>query len=291
MPVDVTCVVDARNILGEGPVWCPIEQVLYWIDIARPTLNRVDPKTGEWATWDLPKPAGSFALRRKGGLLVAFRAGMAWLELPSGRLEWVEVAGARLERGRFNDGKCDRKGRFWVGTMDRHLTDPIGELYRIDPDLSCRTMDRGFILSNGIAWSPDDRTMYFTDSRARAIYAYDFDLESGGVANRRVFAAFGDGPGRPDGCTVDAGGYLWTALVNAWRILRFAPDGRLDRAIELPVQRPTSCIFGGPDLDALFVTSSTLSLAEEDLAKQPLAGGVFRIDVGVRGLPEPRFAG
>lgn len=291
MRADVTCVVDAKNILGEGPIWCPVEQVLYWIDISKPSLNRFDPRTGAVNTWELPKPPGSFALRKGGGLLVAFRSGLAWLQPPSGRLEWIDVAGLSLDRGRFNDGKCDRNGRFWVGTLDRHLTDPIGELYRIDPDLSCRTMDRGFTISNGIAWSPDDRTMYFTDSPPRRIYAYDFDLEAGAVSNRRVFASLAGQPGRPDGCTVDSEGYLWAALVDGWRILRLAADGRVDRVIEFPVQRPTSCIFGGPNLGALFVTSSTLGLTPQELEKQPLAGGVFRIEVGVRGLPEPRFAG
>ncbi len=291
MPGDVSCVSRSRDGLGEGPIWCPREEALYWIDILQPRLHRFDPMTGVSQEWPLPRPAGSFAVREGGGFLFAFRAGLAWLDAPGAEPQWIQLSGPRLDRGRFNDGKCDRRGRFWVGTLDRQLREPVGELYRIDPDLSCQTMDRGFTISNGLGWSPDDRTMYFTDSPARRIYAYDFDLVSGQITNRRVFAALHEGPGRPDGCTVDADGYVWTANIDAWRLLRLAPDGRVDRVVPLPVKRPTSCIFGGPSLDALYVTTSTMGLTEDDLAQQPLAGGLLRVDVGVKGVPEPRFAG
>jgi L-arabinonolactonase len=290
MKHDVRCVVDCKDILGECGIWCPQDRVLWWIDVARPSLARLDPATGKVDNWALPKPVGSFALRRDGGFLLAFRSGLAMLDRPGGALQWHATPGARLDACRFNDGKCDRQGRFWVGTLDRNLKEPIGELYRIDPGFACITMDRGFTISNGLAWSPDQRTMYFTDTPARTIYAYDFDATAGQIANRRVFVRFDERPGRPDGCTVDAEGFLWTARVDGWCVDRYAPDGRLDHCVELPVQRPTCVSFGGEALDTLYVTTSTLGLAEEELARQPLAGGLFAVRAGVTGIAEPRFA-
>lgn len=291
MMFEVRCVVDCKNVLGECPVWCPDEQVLWWVDISNPSLARFDPASGSVQTWPLPKAIGSFALRRGGGFLMAFRSGFATMASPDAPVEWVEMPNTRPADGRFNDGKCDVAGRFWVGSMDRNLTNPIGELYRLDADYTCTRMDGGFTISNGLGWSPDNRTMYFTDSPPRTIYAYDFDVASGALENRRVFVEFDAAPGRPDGCTVDAEGFVWSARVRGWRIDRYDPDGKLERTIDLPFQRPTSLVFGGPRLETLYVTSSTLSLSEEDLAKQPLAGGVFAIETGIKGQPEYHFAG
>ena len=289
MTHDVRCVMACKDILGEGCIWCPQDRVLWWIDIARPSLARLDPVAGKVDTWALPKPVGSFALRRDGGFLFAFRAGLATLDRPGGELQWIATPDARLDVGRFNDGKCDRQGRFWVGTLDRNLKEPVGELYRIDPGFACTTMDRGFTISNGLGWSPDQRTLYFTDSPARTIYAYDFDAPAGQIANRRIFVRFDERPGRPDGCTVDAEGYLWTARIDGWCIERYAPDGRLARRVELPVQRPTCVSFGGEALDTLYITNSTFRLSEAELAKQPLAGGLLAVNAGVTGMVEPRF--
>jgi sugar lactone lactonase YvrE len=152
-------------------------------------------------------------------------------------------------------------------------------------------MDRGFTISNGIGWSPDDRTMYFTDTPSRRIYRYDFDAAAGRISNRRVFVEAAPGHGGPDGMTVDAQGFVWSAQFDRWCVNRYAPDGTLERSVRLPVQRPTTCMFGGPDLATLYVTSARMDLSEEALAAQPWAGGVFAIDAGVRGLAEPRFAG
>jgi sugar lactone lactonase YvrE len=174
--------------------------------------------------------------------------------------------------------------------MDDRLTSPTGALYRLDPDLSCRRMESGIGISNSLAWSPDDRIFYFADTLRRTIFAYDFDAETGAISNRRVFTDCIDQPGAPDGSTIDAEGYLWNAQWDGWRLVRYAPDGRIDRVVGLPVQKPTSCMFGGPDLATLYVTSAVWDLTGEALAKQPNAGGVFALDVGVRGLPESRFA-
>ena len=289
--VQAACAVDCKNVLGEGAVWCPQERLLWWIDISSPSLWRFDPRANRVDHWPLPKPPGSFALRKKGGFLFAFRNGLATLDAPGGALQWLEAPGLALGDERFNDGKVDRAGRFWAGTLDRKLGAAIGRLYRVEPGFRVTAMDRGFTISNGIGWSPDDRTMYFTDTPSRRIYRYDFDAATGGIANRRVFGEADAGHGGPDGMTVDAAGFVWSAQFDRWCIHRYAPDGTLERAVRMPVQRPTTCMFGGPDLATLYVTSARMDLAEAALAEQPQAGGVFALDVGVRGLPEPRFAG
>ncbi|MDQ5849732.1 MAG: SMP-30/gluconolactonase/LRE family protein [Pseudomonadota bacterium] len=282
--MEATCVVDCRNVLGEGAVWCPLEQKLWWIDIAAPSLWTCDARGGRLAHWPLPKPPGSFALRRDGGFLFAFRNGLATLDKPGDEPQWLP--GPSLGEERFNDGKADRAGRFWTGTLDRKLASAIGRLYRLSPKFEVTPMDDGFTISNGIGWSPDDRTMYFTDTPSRRIYRYDFDPASGEIANRRVFVEVEAGNGGPDGMTVDAEGGVWSAQFDRCCINRYTPDGKLERSVGLPVQRPTSCMFGGADLTTLYVTSASM-----DLAPQPFAGGLFALDPGVRGLPEPRFAG
>jgi sugar lactone lactonase YvrE len=166
-----------------------------------------------------------------------------------------------------------------------------GGLSRLDPDLSLHAMETGIGTSNSIAWSPDDRTFYYSDTAARVIWAYDFDLDAGTIANRRVLTDMDGQPGGPDGSTVDAEGFLWNAQWGGWRLVRYAPDGRVDRVVPMPVAQPTSCMFGGEDLATLYVTSARTGLSDADLARQPQAGGLFALDVGVRGLPEPRFAG
>jgi sugar lactone lactonase YvrE len=289
--VEAACVVDCKNVLGEGPVWCPRDQVLWWIDISNPTLWRLTPRSGAVERWPLPKPPGSFALRRDGGFLIAFRTGLATLDAPGGEVRWLEVPELNLGDERFNDGKTDRAGRFWTGTLDRRLGAPIGQLYRVERGFRVAAMDRGVTIANGIGWSPDDRTLYFTDTPARRIYRYDFDRAAGRIANRQVFVEVDPGDGGPDGLTVDAAAYVWSAQFDRWCLNRYAPDGRLDRSVRLPVQRPTSCVFGGPELATLYVTSASFDLAPDAAAAQPHAGGVFALDVGERGLPEPRFDG
>ena len=289
--VPARCVVDCKNVLGEGAVWCPRDELLWWIDISSPSLWRFAPRSGAVDHWPLPKPPGCFALREDGGFLIAFRNGFATLAELGDELRWLDLPGLKLGDERFNDGKVDRAGRLWTGTLDRKLAAAIGQLYRVEPGFRVTAMDRGFTISNGIGWSPDDRTLYFTDTPSRRIYSYDFDAATGEVANRRVFVAVDSGHGGPDGMTVDAEGFVWSAQFDRWAVHRYTPDGRLDRAIRMPVQRPTTCMFGGPDFATLYVTSARMDLAGDLLAAQPHAGGVFALDVGVRGLPEPRFAG
>ena len=283
--------VDTKNKLGEVPVWDVAEQALYWIDIEGRKLFRLAPASGAVREWRFDERIGSFALRQNGGLVCAFESGFAFFDPASGAVEWRARPEAMIARNRFNDGKCDRAGRFWAGTMDDKLAEHTGSLYRLDPDGVAHRMDGAIGISNSLAWSPDDRVFYFADTLDGAIYAYDYDAASGAIANKRLFASTADQPGSPDGSTVDAEGYLWNAQWDGWRLVRYAPDGRVDRVVELPVQKPTSCMFGGPDLRTLYVTSAIWDLAGGDLAAQPWAGGVLALDVGVAGLPETRFAG
>ncbi len=288
---EVRLIVDVRNRLGEVPVWDVAEQALYWVDIEGRRLQRLEHASGAVTHWDLPERIGSFALRRGGGLVCALESGLAFFDPATGAIEWIARPEAMIGRNRFNDGKCDRAGRFWAGTMDDRMSEHTGSLFRLDPDRSVHRMDGAIGIANSLAWSPDDRRFYFADTMDGTIYVYDFDLAAGTIANRRVFVTTHDQPGNPDGSTIDAEGCLWNAQWDGWRLVRYAPDGGIDRVVPLPVQKPTSCMFGGPDLATLYVTSAIWDLTPDALTAQPWAGGLLAVDVCVRGLPEPRFAG
>jgi sugar lactone lactonase YvrE len=213
------------------------------------------------------------------------------VDLTTGKASTIASPEAGKPGNRFNDGKCDRRGRFWVGTLAIDATPGHGSLYRLDPDGRCQTMDTGFHISNGLGWSPDDRRFYFTDTGPKRIYVYDFDAESGAIENRRVFAQLPDNVGSPDGLAVDADGFVWSAHWDGWCVTRYDPEGKVDRVINLPVPRPTSCSFGGPDLSTLYITSARIRLSAQQLAEAPMSGSVFALQAGVRGLPETPFAG
>lgn len=286
----VECVVDAKNRLGEVPVWDVAEQALYWVDIEGRLLQRLAPATGRVDRWQMPERIACFALRERGGLIVAFASGIAFYDLETGAIDWIARPDP-IPTNRFNEGKCDRRGRFWAGTMDDRLKDHTASLFRVDPDLTVTRMLDGIGISNSIVWSLDDTEFYFADTLDGAIDRFDFDPDSGAISNRRrIVDLRGTGIG-PDGSTIDAEGYLWNAQWDGWRLARYAPDGRLDRVVELPVQKPTSCMFGGPDLRTLYVTSAIWDLTPAQLRDQPQAGGLFALDVGIGGVPEPRFAG
>jgi L-arabinonolactonase len=287
----VEVVLEARNSLGEGPCWHGGEQALYWVDALRPAVHRLN-GDGSLSTWEMPRIIGSFVFRRNGGLVGAMRNGFAAIDLSDGSSATIVDPEPDRPTNILNDGKCDRLGRYWCGSRDGDLSRPVGALHRLDPDFSVRRMDDGFIVSNGIAWSPDDRTMYFADSRAETVFAYDFNLDAGEISNRRVFFSTRDIEGRCDGATVDTEGFYWCALVHGGKIARVDPKGRFDRFIDMPVKHPTMCTFGGPDLDILYVTSAASMLSEAERASNPLAGALFAIrDLGVKGIPEPHFAG
>ena len=224
-------------------------------------------------------------------MVVALRTGFAFLDLETGAVAGLTDPEADRPDNRFNDGKVDRQGRFWAGTLNDAEKQPLGSLYRLDADGTVTLMQDGAVVSNGIGWSPDDRTLYFTDSVIRTIWAFDFDPAAGAIANRRIFAEVPDGTGYPDGLTVDSEGFVWSAVWDGWRIVRYDPSGRIDREVVMPVQRPTSCMLGGPDLKTLYVTSASIHLDAGALERGPLAGGLFALEADVPGLPEPRFAG
>ena len=279
---------EQTDILGESPLWNEIEQALYWVDIRRPALRRLDYASGQVDTWTMPDLVGSIALCDDGRLLVALPERVAAFDPGTGTMSTVATPPTTIPGHRFNDGRCDRQGRFWVGTMHNITRAPEGVLYRLDPDGRMTAKHAGICIPNSLAWSPDGRTMYFADSLRYTIFAHDFDPENGEMSGERVFATSRK-PAFADGSTVDAEGYLWNAEFNGWRVVRYAPDGRIDRVIEVPTHRPTCCAFGGPNLDVLYITTASQQMSAEELAQQPLAGSLLAIATGVCGLPEPRF--
>lgn len=281
--------VAAEAVVGEGPVWAVAEDALYWVDIPAGVLHRFEPGSGATRRWQLPSEVGCIALTDGGGAIAALRTGFALLDLCTGDVRHLEDdPEAEEPRTRFNDGKCDRLGGFWAGTMDLDEQRPLGALYRFTGPGTCQRVLGGIGLSNGLGWSPDDRTMYHTDSLTGVIMAYDYDIDTGTMTAPRPFAT-DRLPEVPDGLTVDADGCVWGVKWDGWRVVRYRPDGRVDREVRLPVGQPTSCTFGGPNLDVLFVTSAREGLGATALADQPLAGSVFAIDVGAQGLPEPLY--
>jgi sugar lactone lactonase YvrE len=289
----IEVLVDVKTILGEGPLWDVAEQRLYWIDSFGCNVFRTTADGREVRAWDVPAKIGSMALRRRGGAVLSLQTGFHFLDFTTGDCSLIVDPEPDKPTTRLNDGKVDKRGRFVAGSMDTMEQGANGSLYRLDPDLSLHKLDEGIVVSNGPCWSPDGRIFYFADSWSGEIWAYDYDLDTGSVANRRTFARIDTpGGGAADGSTVDAEGFLWNAQVYDGRLVRYAPDGKIDRVIEMPVKKVTSVMFGGPDLDVLFVTS----MAKPPLPRFPsdgvLRGSLFAIyDLGVRGVAEPRFAG
>jgi sugar lactone lactonase YvrE len=286
------CVVACGDQLGECATWDARTKKVWWVDILAPALQSFDPASGEHRRYPLPgSDCGSFALRKSGGFLLAMSGGLHGFDPATGALQFLVDPEPGVDANRLNDGRADRAGRFWVGSMQTEMLEPEGSLYRIEPDLRVTRMMARIEIPNSIAWSPDDRTFYFADSRRRLIWAFDFDLASGAINHRRVFARLDGEVGGPDGSCVDADGFLWNAQFRLARVVRYAPDGRIDRVIPIPTSNPTSCCFGGDKLDTLYVTTAWYRMPADRRAAEPLAGGLFAVDVGVRGRPEPMFGG
>ena len=289
----IEVLVDVKTTLGEGPLWDVDEQRLYWIDSFDGRVFRCTEDGREVRAWDVPQKIGSMALRKSGGAVVSLQRGFHLLDFNSGDCELIVDPEPDKPNNRLNDGKVDKLGRFVAGSMDTMEEGPNGALYRLDPDLSLHTLDTGIIVSNGPCWSPDGDTFYFADTWTGEIWAYDYDQESGGVSNRRTFTAVDtSGGGAADGSTVDSEGCVWNALVYDSKLVRYTPDGEVERVIDMPVKKVTSVMFGGPNLDVLYVTS----MAKPPLPRFPgdgvLRGSLIAIyDLGIMGVPEPRFAG
>lgn len=285
---EVELVVDARDELGEGPRWNVQEQTLYWVDIEARRYHRLDPVSNQHEVIETGEKIGVLGFRQAGGLIMATERGFAFFDPITGTLEHIKDPEANKPQTQFNDGGVDRKGRFWAGTTG----DPFqNSLYRLHPDRIVKVMETGVDVSNGIGWSPDNRIMYYIDSTPALIYAYDFDLETGEIDNRRVFVDHSSGPGVPDGLTVDAEGFVWVAFWDGWCIRRYDPHGKLERSIRLPVQYPTAVAFGGAYLTDLYITSALYEIPREERSDYPLAGGLFRISGIGHGIPEALFAG
>jgi sugar lactone lactonase YvrE len=285
---------EARNGTGESPVWHAGEQALYWVDIPARTLHRWDAQSGAFAQWEAPQMLGCIASHPAGGWIAGLESGLFHLTTGQGSTlqsqSLASVAHA-LPGMRFNDGRCDRQGRFIAGTMllDMAPARPVGRLYSYAGAALHMLLD-DLIVPNGLAFSPDGRTMYLSDSHpsVQKIWSFDYDTNTGTPSNRRVFVDMTPLPGRPDGAAVDEDGCYWICGNDAGLVHRFTPAGKLDRSLAVPVKKPAMCAFGGKSLDTLFVTS--IRPTGIDLSDQPLAGGVFLLRPGVRGLPEPAYS-
>lgn len=283
----------APSLLGESPLWHPQEQALYWCDIPGHALNRFEPASGTHRRWPFDTDVACCAPVQGGGLLLALRSGLVHFDPARDHSEPLAEAPYDLATERFNDGKADPQGRFWVGTIYEPRDPPLAALYRFS-DGELAKMADGITVSNGLAWSPDARTLYWSDTKAHTIYAFDFHREEGQLSNRRVFASFevkrpdqdlATYGGRPDGAAVDTEGAYWVAMFEGARLLRLAPDGRLLQEVALPVRCPTMPCFGGADLKTLYITTAREKRPADELAREPLAGCVLQLRVDVPGLP------
>jgi sugar lactone lactonase YvrE len=289
MQVEVVC--RPANLLGESPIWCVRTRRLYWVDGRAPTLHVLDTATRAEQSHALPETTGSICLCEDGSLLVAMVSGIF-------RLSGDGVVGERIATpqpnhpdNRFNDGRCDRAGRFYTGTLNDKQRIPTGALWRLGPGGDFTALFDEIIVPNGLAFSPDNRRMYFADTYRQLIEVFDYDIDAGALGKRRVFADLAGGVGRPDGSAVDAEGCLWNAEYAGSRVVRYTPEGQIDRIIAMPVSQPTCCAFGGAHLDELYITSARQRLTPEQLAGEPLAGSLFVLRPGVQGLPEGRYGG
>lgn len=292
-------VLDRPSITGESPVWCERTARLYWVDVQQPALHRFDPQSGLDESWTMPAWIGCLALgggSAEGSVLVGLRTGAYRFELANGALSLVAPAPYDPRRFFLNDGKCDRQGRFWVGPMRHSLSPLVGEpgasegpLWRLES--GCLVpKGKQAALSNGLAWSPDGRTMYHSHTMTGEINAWDYDPETGDMAGGRLFARVEGSPG-PDGAEVDRDGFYWSAINGQGRLLRFDPAGRIEREVRLPFKYPTMVTFGGAKLCTLFVTSGRWAIADKDAADHPLDGGILALEAPVPGLPTSRWAG
>ena len=284
---------DARAIIGESPTWVPEEAALYWIDVKAPALHRYKPVTGATRSWTLTSDVGGFAFLEDGGVLVALRHGLHRLDLGSGDLALLAPPPFDPSLFRFNEGACDSKGRFWVGVMfDPVAGNPVaqpGRLHSFTLEGGLRPEPDATELHNGMAWSADGRTFYLSHSDMLEIFAFDYRSDTGSLSNRRVFATIGKGSGIPDGAAIDREGGYWCALHGGAKLRRFGADGSIDRDVDLPVSQPTMCAFAGDDLATLFLTSASDKMSDAEKRGEPLAGALFQLTPGERGIERPRI--
>jgi sugar lactone lactonase YvrE len=284
------CVLDAKASLGECPVWSVADQALFWVDINAPALNRFDPSTGVNTAWAMPASIGCFALRMRGGFVAALRDGI-WFVDSNGKLE-RKIADAPYDPAhhRFNDGRVDQQGRLWAGTMNEQRDANTAALYRLDADLKLTPVIGDIMISNGLAFSPDGRTLYHADTPTRTVNAYDLDATTAAISNRRVFARFEGEADRPDGGAVDREGCYWSAFYRGGKVVRLSPQGKILAEYPVPALCPTMCAFGGPDMRTVYVTSARQHREPAELERLPQSGGIFAMHVDTPGQVEPKFA-
>lgn len=282
-------VVQTEDVIGEVPLWDAASARLSWIDIFKPALHLYDPASGALESFTPPEKLGSYGLAGKGRYIVAGRGGIALWEPSSGRFDRLSTPEQDRPDNMLNDGRIDFAGRFVVGSMDKNLRGPLGRLWQVAGGQTRLLQGEDVVLPNSICWSPDGTTFYFGDSRSNIIYAYDYDQGTGDISNRRVFADTSGYAGECDGSSVDSEGHVWNARFGGGCILRFAPDGTLDRRIDLPVSRIAHLAFGGPDLKTIYVTTGRFRMKPEELAAEPWSGGLLAMDCDVAGLPEASY--
>lgn len=291
--IELRVAIDHRAILGEGPLWSAAEQSLYWLDLRKPAIYRFDPTSGrnERLPGDLGTYVGGMVFDRAGQMIVVKEDGLYRADPATGERRFLAHPDRGNDKVWFNDAKVDRMGALWSGTGDRAESAAIGSLYRFAPDLGVTKIDSGIICPNGPAFSPDGRTAYFCDSYAREIYRYAIDLRSGQVGPRQLFATIPEPNVFPDGMTVDRDGYLWNAQWGGARVVRYAPDGRIDRVVDLPVPQPSAVGFGGAKMDQLYITTAAFGMSDEALRAYPQSGMTFVCSPGAVGLIELAYLG
>ena len=290
---EVELLVDSGTLLGECPVWDVKENVLYWIDIDGHKINCYDPSSCNNETRKLPFKAGSLAIRKQGGLLLAMSNGFYNYDFKNEILESRECDPEPDRKdNRLNDGRCDPGGRFWVGSMNdlKGIQGQYdGNLYCYHPDGECVSQNLPVGVANGLAFSPDERYMFFADTMRETVWRFDYDKDQGKIRNQQVFLNLKNLSGKPDGACVDADGCYWLAHIYGWKVARYTPEGKLDREIQLPFPKPSMCAFGGSKLDTLFITSISTK-HDKSNGEKKYAGGLFAVNPGVSGIPEPNFS-
>jgi L-arabinonolactonase len=289
--VKAELVLDCRNHHGEGILWNAADQRVWWTDIHGEALWSFDPATGASESQTVPGRIGCFAPRRDGTFVAAFTDAFALYDPRTGRRDDIAAFEPELPQTRLNDGRTDRQGRFIAGGIDERDLSPISSVWRLDPDLKLTRLFGSVRCANSTCFSPDGHTMYFADSPEGEIVAFDYDPDTGDLGRKRSIARIKPGTGVPDGSCVDAEGFIWNAVWQGYRVERFAPDGRLDMTIDVPVEKPTCVAFGGADLDTLFITTSRLDQDAGKLEREPKSGGLYAVKPGVKGLVDAPFAG
>ena len=287
--MDIKIAANTNDILGEGVIWNHKENALYWVDAFAPAIRRLDYHTNKIESWNTKEIIGSLVFDNNGKIIAGTESGFVSISLNPWQKD-ILINPQKNDGIIFNDGKCDRKGRYFVGTMHKDFIDNEGILWQLDKDLNCRKIDDNITVSNGLAFSPDNKIMYFADTRKDLVYKYDYNLEEGIATNKSIFLSTSNRIGRVDGATVDISGNYWAALIHESAIVCFSPEGKEINKIELPVKHPTMCTFGGPNLDRLYIVTSRKFLKHNEI--NDLAGSLFYVDgLNTKGIEETFFGG